>query len=84
MNESYIFGGYILTGGTLQNGNPWKGINIMFAVIRDGREPVRAQIGKASRLDSILEVVKKLAPGTPVEIACAPDTGKITMIRPVK
>lgn len=83
MNETYIFGGYILTGGTLENGKAWQGINIMFATVRNGREPVRAEIGKASRLDSILEVVQNLTPGTPVEIFCAPGTGKITSIRPV-
>lgn len=83
MNESYIYGGYILTGGTLDNGKNWQGINIMFATVRNGREPVRAEIGKASRLDSILAVLENLTPGTPVEIACAPGTGKITMIRPV-
>ena len=38
METMYVFGGYILTGGKLQNGNPWQGVNVMLAEVKaDGK-----------------------------------------------
>lgn len=68
METMYIFGGYILTGGTLDNGNPWKGLNIMLAEVKPSKNggyglPMVSFVAKASRTDSLMETVQTLAPG---------------------
>lgn len=52
MENTYIYGGFIQTGGKLQDGTPWAGINIMIArhqVDEKGTNilPVCATIAKA-------------------------------------
>ena len=52
METMYVFGGYILTGGKLQNGNPWQGVNVMLAEVKaDGKggynSPVVARVFKS-------------------------------------
>lgn len=65
--SKFIYGGYILTGGTLQDGKPWQGVNIMLAQCKETNagveSPTYAQVFKASRLDSIMNVLNKLVPG---------------------
>lgn len=67
METTYIFGGYILTGGKLDNGKDWRGINIMLAEKRDKQElPMYATVVKASRTDEMMRIVQALAIGQPV------------------
>lgn len=80
MNNKYIFGGYLLTGGTLDNGNPWQGINIMYGECRNGNAPMVGKIAKARREDSLVETLNNLFPGDFIDILCAPD-GKVIELR---
>lgn len=69
MNNLYIFGGYVFTGGTLSDGKPWQGMRIMLAPVKEANQlPVKADACKASRTDSLVEIVKKLSPGQPVTV----------------
>lgn len=88
METMYVFGGYILTGGNLQNGNPWQGMNVMLAEVKgDGKGgynmPVIARVFKASRLDCLMSVVQSLCPGDYVHAYfSAPDSeGKSKLIQ---
>ena len=64
MNPIYVFGGYLLTGGTLENGNPWQGVNVLLAMVKDMRSvPCRGEISKASRSDTLLQKLESLKPG---------------------
>ena len=31
MAKTYIYGGYIVTGGNLDNGSPWQGVRVLLA-----------------------------------------------------
>lgn len=65
----YRFGGYLLTGGKLDNGNPWEGINILIGECKDeNTPPVSGLIAKARREDSILEALGKLRAGEFVDL----------------
>lgn len=65
MEKMYIYGGYILTGGKLQDGRPWQGVNVMLAELKPGNaEPVFATVCKASRADSIMGTLESLAIGS--------------------
>lgn len=88
METMYIFGGYILTGGTLQDGNPWKGVNILLAECKPSKNggynlPVVGFVAKASRLDHILDVCQNTTPGTYVHAYfSAPDhNGKVKLVK---
>lgn len=88
METMYVFGGYILTGGKLQNGKPWQGINVMLAEVKsDGKTgynaPVIARVFKASRLDSLMSVIQSLPIGEFVHAHfSAPDNeGKSKLIQ---
>lgn len=76
MNIRYIFGGYLLTGGTLDNGKPWQGINIMYGESKNGNPPMIGKIAKARREDSIVDTLQNLFTGDFIEILCSPD-GKV-------
>lgn len=89
METTYIFGGYILTGGTLDNGKAWRGVNIMLAEKRDKQEfPMYATVVKASRTDEIMRVLQSLGCGQPVHAYFSmPDSNgkvKLTAIRAVQ
>lgn len=88
METMYVFGGYILTGGKLQNGNPWQGVNVMLGEVKaDGKggynAPVVARVFKASRLDSLMSVIQSLQYGDFVHAYfSAPDNdGKSKLIQ---
>lgn len=93
METMYVFGGYIFTGGMLQNGKPWQGVNVMLAEVKgDGKggfnAPVVARVFKASRLDSLVSVIKSLKYGDFVHAYfSAPDNdgkSKLIHLDPVK
>lgn len=93
METMYIFGGYILTGGTLESGSPWKGVNVLLAETKPSRNggynlPVVSFVAKASRLDSLMDVVQSLTPGAYVRAYfSAPDHNgkvKLVMLTPVE
>lgn len=68
MSPVYVYGGYVLTGGTLDNGNSWQGINIMLAEVRpiiNGgfTSPMVAFCARASRLEDIMTFVNNTSPG---------------------
>lgn len=64
----YVFGGYILTGGTF-DGRAWQGVNVMLAEVTQNRSggydlPVVARVFKGSRSNSnLMDVVQSLVPG---------------------
>ena len=83
MNNLYIFGGYVFTGGTLKDGRPWLGMRILLAPVKEANQvPVKADSCKAPRTDSLVEIVKKLTPGQPV-IAYFDQNGRVIELRPL-
>lgn len=85
MNTKYIYGGYILTAGVLDNGNAWQGINIFYGECKNGNAPFIGKIAKARRQkndDPLVEVLQSLEIGEFIDIICTPD-GKVVDIRPV-
>lgn len=64
----YVFGGYVLTGGTF-DGRAWQGVNVMLAEVKQNRSggydlPVLARVFKGSRTNSgLMDVVQSLLPG---------------------
>lgn len=84
MNNTYIFGGYILTGGTLENGTPWQGVNILLARYdADKLNPVSSTIAKAKRDDSLVEVLGTLHFGDLVTVYFD-ERGKVALFNPIK
>lgn len=84
MNNTYIFGGYILTGGALDNGIPWQGVNIMLARYDANKpNPVSSTIVKAKRDDSIMEVLGTLHFGDLVTVYFD-ERGKVALFNPSK
>lgn len=84
MNNTYIFGGYILTGGTLENGSPWQGINILIARHDpDKPAPVSSTIAKARRDDDLVEVLGTLHPGD-LTTVLFDERGKVALFNPIK
>lgn len=88
MENKFIYGGFVLTGGNLADGTPWTGINVMLAQVRGDKLPTYATCVKASRTDSMLSLLRGLAIGQPVQAYFSlPDTnGKVKLVelRPVK
>lgn len=82
MNESlYHFGGFIRTGGTLDNGKPWHGFNVLLARAHyddNGRLdlPRSGLIAKASYTDALHNALREAQPGSVVEVYFN-DKGKI-------
>lgn len=80
MNPVYVYGGFILTAGTLDNGNSWQGVNIMLAEVKptsDGgyTSPMVAYVYKASRSDSIMDFLNNTPLGEFVHVYfTAPDS----------
>lgn len=66
MENVFVYGGYILTSGVLDSGNPWKGINIMLAPVDSTSDkPVISYVYKASRTNkAVLDACKTLAVGS--------------------
>ena len=84
MNNTYIFGGFILTGGTLENGSPWQGVNILLARYdADKPAPVSSAIAKAKRDDSLVEVLGTLHSGDLVTVYFD-ERGKVALFNPIK
>lgn len=76
----YIYGGYILTGGKLDNGKPWEGINILFAEVESAEDlPLSGMIGKARRDEELLKQLMSMPIGCPCEVSCDL-RGKVTSI----
>lgn len=61
-----IYGGYILTGGTLDNGQKWKGVTVMLADSGKYDMPVSASCCKGQLSDSLLDTLHNLPIGCPV------------------
>lgn len=65
----YVYGGYILTAGKLDNGNPWKGINVLLGEIRSADDyPLKGDAYKARRDDELLKKLMALPVGCPVDV----------------
>lgn len=74
------FHGFAVVGGTLDNGNPWKGIRIMTTpVIDTGALPRGVNVGKTKYTDELLDLVAGIEPGQVVDISCD-FNGRITGI----
>lgn len=85
-NSNYIFGGFILTAGTLEDGNTWEGVNILIARPKgDNGElpPVSSTIVKAKRSDDLLNTLVALRPGAVVTIYFD-ERGKVALFQPLK
>ena len=69
----FIYGGYILTGGTLDNGKSWRGINVMLADRKVGEDfPFFATVCKGLYSDSLLKACQDISIGTPVSPSFVP------------
>lgn len=78
----YRYGGYLLTGGKLDNGNPWQGVNILIADYNEEEPlPKSGLIAKARREDSILDTLKSLRLGDLADMDFD-IRGKVTRITP--
>lgn len=68
MDNLYIYGGFLFTGGKLDNGKPWHGYSVLLGPIRSIEDtPLKGEAFKA-RSDSLLDVLKKTPLGFPVEV----------------
>lgn len=88
MENTYIFGGFIQTGGKLNDGTPWAGINIMIArhqIDEKGANilPVCSTIAKARYDSELLSVLSGLRPGALVNVFFD-ERGKVAFFSPVK
>ena len=72
MNNLFIFGGYVLTGGTFTDKNsgrvvPWQGGVALLAPVQDAKElPTLGKIAKFRRSDSLISKFSALSIGEPV------------------
>lgn len=74
------FHGFAVVGGTLENGNPWKGIRILTTpVIDTGVLPRAVNIGKMKYTDDLYKIVCDLEPDQVIDISCD-FNGRITGI----
>lgn len=65
LDNLYIFGGFIITGGKLDNGNPWEGMRIMIGKIPNIKTaPQTAKTVKVKK--QCRAFFKELTPGTPL------------------
>lgn len=86
MENTYFYGGFIQTGGKLQDGTPWAGINIMIArhqVDDKGMtiKPVVSTIAKARYDSELLTTLANLRPGALVDIYFD-ERGKVALFKP--
>lgn len=53
----YRFGGYILTGGKLDNGKKWEGIRVLLAKVKDPETPpvTASSVKAAKNMQSLFE-----------------------------
>ena len=80
----YVYGGYILTGGKLDDGKPWEGINVLLGEIRDlGDLPLKGIVVKAKRSEDLLIKLRSFSFGCPVD-ALADFNGRLVSISAVK
>lgn len=69
----FIYGGFILTGGNLDNGKAWRGISVMLAERRDGEDfPFFATVCKGVLSDSLVKSCKEIPLGTAVSPSFVP------------
>lgn len=68
MPNLYIYGGFLFTGGKLDDGKPWKGLSVLLGPIRDVEDtPLKGQACKARQSESLIEALKSIPLGFPVE-----------------
>ena len=86
----YIYGGYILTGGTFDSGEnkgkEWRGIRIMLAEVDKPDDlPTTAEAAKgAPRLvEQLHKQCQALSIGQPCEIVCNLQ-GRLTAVKPIR
>ena len=90
----FIYGGFIRTGGTLDNGKPWQGLQIMLAEVREtGQRPMFARCYKGIPTDSLIAMLQRIPSDSPVDVSfsmCGTDRNtqqpifKISDVRPIK
>ena len=84
MSNLYIYGGYLCTGGKLDDGKPWQGFSVLLGSIRNPDEmPLKGKAVKARRTDEMLKFLQGLPIGCPVE-AYFDEDGRLTLIRVYK
>lgn len=86
MENTYIYGGFIRTGGNLQDGTPWEGINILVARHKvdekgNGIKPVVSTIAKARYDEELINTLVNLRPGALVDIYFD-ERGKVAFFKP--
>ena len=84
MAKTYIYGGYIVTGGNLDNGSPWQGVRVLLAETSAERPtPMTAISAKAVHTPELVNVLARLPLHSKVCVS-AELSGRITDITPVK
>lgn len=78
----FIFGGFILTGGTFTDKTtnkqvPWKGITLLVSEVVDGQMPVKAEAMKAWYSDSLVDHLRHIAPGSVVKLDFSMNYGQV-------
>lgn len=90
----FIYGGFIRTGGTLNNGKPWYGVQIMLAEVRESSEmPMSVRCFKGIPTDSLFSTLSHIPANSPVDVTfsmCGTDFQthqpifKISSVQPIK
>lgn len=84
MAKVYVYGGYIVTGGKLDNGTPWQGVRVLLAETSAERPvPMTALSAKAAYSDSLVGSLARLPLHSKVCVV-ADLNGKISDITPFK
>ena len=85
MDKIYIFGGFVVTGGTLDDGKPWQGFRLLLAELKPGQtKPMTAISAKGVYSDSLAGTLSRLPLGSRVKIAACDLRGRVVDIQPVK
>lgn len=80
----YTYGGYVICGGKLDNGSPWKGFRILLASIpENGGFPMGFEVGKMTYKDDAEQFLRGLRIGSKLDVTCDLK-GRVTGLAPVK
>lgn len=80
----YTYGGFVVCGGKLDSGIPWKGLRILLAPIpENGEFPMSFEVGKMTYKDDAVRFLRGLAIGSRLDVTCDLK-GRVTGFAPVK
>lgn len=85
METIFVYGGFIVTGGKLDNGTPWQGVRLLLGELKeDQSKPMTAIAAKGVYSDSLIGTLSRLPAGSRVKITACDLRGRIMNIMPVK